>query len=121
VSWLAFDEPRAALVEGSSVTSTVLKQTERAFERAVVEYVQLLGWRVYHTYDSRRSNPGFPDLVLVRDGFALFIELKAEKGRVSIAQQEWIDALDLVAGETDRVGVFVWRPSDWAEIELVLA
>ena len=38
--------------------------TEKAFQTAVVELAELCGWKVYHTYDSRRSAPGFPDLVL---------------------------------------------------------
>lgn len=40
---------------------------ERDFQAAVMELARLLGWRVYHTWDSRKSEPGFPDLVLVRD------------------------------------------------------
>jgi hypothetical protein len=35
-------------------------------------------------------------------------------------QDQWIDALDEVAMATDQVAMFVWRPSSWAEIELVL-
>ena len=48
----------------------------------VVDLARTLGWRVYHTYDSRRSQPGFPDLVLVRERI-LFLELKSETGKLS--------------------------------------
>src|SRR5688572_19177552 len=41
-------------------------QTERAFQAQVVKYARLMGWTAYHTHDSRRSQAGFPDLVLVR-------------------------------------------------------
>jgi hypothetical protein len=103
------------------VSPQVLQQTERQFERAVVEYAELRGWMVYHTFDSRRSNPGFPDLVMVRDGKLVFAELKSQNGRVSRSQGDWLEALDGVAGwPIDKVDVFVWRPSDWTHIEETL-
>jgi hypothetical protein len=106
---------------GGPVSIKTPPQTERQFERAVVELAELQGWLVYHTYDSRRSNPGFPDLVMVRNGALLFVELKSEKGRTSSAQEQWISALDEVAGwPTDAVEVYIWRPSMWGEIEEIL-
>lgn len=54
------------------------------------------GHIVYHTHDSRRSDPGFPDLVCVKNGVLLFFEIKQQKGRVSVHQQAWIDALSAV-------------------------
>ena len=42
--------------------------TEKEFQAVVVEYAQRLGYMVYHTYDSRRSQRGFPDLVMVKEG-----------------------------------------------------
>jgi hypothetical protein len=103
------------------VNATALVQTEKQFQAAVVEYAELTGWLVYHTFDSRRSNPGYPDLTMVRGGELLFVELKTEKGRLSVAQRDWLAALEAVAGwPTDAVEVFTWRPSDWPEIEMVL-
>lgn len=80
--------------------------TEREWQSQVVSLAKRLGWLVYHTHDSRRSEPGWPDLALVRERFIL-AELKAEKGRVSTAQQKWIDALRRAGVET-----YIWRPSD---------
>lgn len=96
--------------------------TEKEFQAAVVRYAALHGWRTYHTHDSRRSNPGFPDLVLVKHGRLVFAELKTEKGRVSAAQQEWLDALGNVGDpRCDHCAdVHVWRPRDWPTIEDVL-
>lgn len=56
------------------------------------------GWMAYHTHDSRRSEPGFPDLVLVRGGECLAVEVKAAGGRATAAQLEWLAALDAVPG-----------------------
>ena len=40
---------------------------EKQVQSAILDVARLLGWRVYHTFDSRKSEAGFPDLVLVRD------------------------------------------------------
>jgi hypothetical protein len=50
------------------------KQTERQFERAIVEYAKLSGWKAFHPFDSRRSEPGWPDLTLVRDAGSWRVE-----------------------------------------------
>ena len=55
---------------------------------------------------------GFPDLVLVRKGRLLFVELKSEIGKVSPQQRKWLDDLDKAA-ET-----YVWRPEDWTSGEI---
>lgn len=90
--------------------------TEKAFTAQVVELVKMFGWRRYHTWRSIHSPAGFPDEVLVRRDRIVFAELKAENGKVSPAQQEWLD--DLAA--TGRVEVYVWRPSQLQEIAEVL-
>lgn len=95
--------------------------TEKQLQAAVIELAGYLKWKTYHTYDSRRSAAGFPDLVLVRDRI-LFVELKTAKGKLSAYQQAWIDDLDRVAVEGSEVVVYVWRPVHWTngEIEEVL-
>ncbi len=40
--------------------------TEADFQGQVVELAQLHRWHVYHTFDSRRSHAGFPDLLLLK-------------------------------------------------------
>jgi hypothetical protein len=89
--------------------------TEKQFMAAVIEMAQMLGWLVYHTHESRRSEAGFPDLVCVRRDRVVFIELKTEKGRLSEDQERWLAALGLAGAE-----VRCWRPSDWPEIEAAL-
>ena len=51
------------------------------------------GWLTYHTKDSRGSEPGWPDLVLVRAPTVLFVELKPRGGKATPAQWRWIQAL----------------------------
>ena len=90
--------------------------SERAFQAHVERVARLFGWRQYHTHDSRRSSPGFPDLVLVRNGELCFLELKTETGRVRPEQREWLEELEKVPGIVARI----IRPSDWQELEELL-
>ena len=70
--------------------------TEKQFQSKVVELAELLGWKVYHTYDSRRSAKGFPDLVMVRRDTLLFLELKVGSNKVTPFQHNWLSALSQV-------------------------
>lgn len=91
---------------------------ERAFQQLVTETARQLGWLCYHPFDSRRSSPGFPDLVMVHpEHGVVFAELKREDGKLSPFQTNWVRALT----EPEQVyEVYVWRPSDWYEIAVVL-
>jgi hypothetical protein len=93
---------------------------------AVIELAEMLGWRVFHQRPARTAQgwrstvqgtfaKGFPDLVLARREEVLFVELKAEKGRTSFDQREWLRELP---GDS----VFLWYPKDWLDgtIEQVL-
>lgn len=99
--------------------------TEREFQDALVQFAQLVGWRVAHFRNARTGSGahmtpvaydgrGFPDLVLVRER-VVFVEVKSERGRLRDDQVVWID--DLAAA---GVEAYVWRPSDWGAAERVL-
>lgn len=90
--------------------------TEKEFMQQILDLARLSGWLCYHTHDSRRSAPGFPDLVLVRPPVVVFAELKTEVGKVQPEQREWLKAL----GGCEAVEARLWRPSDWPEVEEVL-
>jgi hypothetical protein len=99
------------------VTTAVVRVTERQLQAQVVQLAQLNGWRCYHTFDSRRSAPGFPPLVLARPPCLIFAELKSEKGRLRPAQVEWLEAL----AEVERAPeVYLWRPGDFGDIQSTL-
>ena len=84
-------------------------QTEKDFQAQVVEMAQDMGWLVYHPYDSRHSQKGYPDLTMVRKERVIWAELKSEYGTVTGVQRLWLKALPM--GQ-----VFVWRPKDWDTI-----
>ena len=89
--------------------------SESDFQATIIQMAELYRWLVYHTHDSRRSAPGFPDLTMVRRGHLIFAELKTEKGPTSAAQKRWLAELQMA-----HPHVYLWRPSDWSEIEAVL-
>lgn len=100
--------------------------SEKSWQSAVVEYARLTGWLVYHTHDSRRSEPGYPDLTMVRQGRLVFAELKTDKGKLRPEQQTWIRELQECEHSLDDDGrvyfpeVHVWRPRDIGEVERIL-
>ena len=83
---------------------------EADLQAAVQDLAVWRGWRSYHTFDSRRSNAGFPDLVLWRDHRLIFAELKGTKGKLRPEQAAVLEALEQTAAE-----VFVWGPPEWLD------
>lgn len=87
--------------------------SERAFMQAIRREALAGGWLFYHTFDSRRSAPGFVDCVLAKPGRPLLLaELKIPGGVVTLAQQRWLDVL----GQVERTEACVWVPEAWGEI-----
>jgi len=92
-------------------------------EAGLLEHIRALarrhGWLCYHTHDSRKSDAGFPDLVLCRPpsvhgpGRLLFLECKTSTGQVTEAQARWLALLGRVPGVEARVV----RPQDLGAIE----
>jgi hypothetical protein len=92
-------------------------QSEKQFMQQVIALARLRRWLVFHPYDSRHSVAGWPDLVCCRPPRLLLIEVKTERGRATVAQRAWLDALQQCPG----VEVFLWTPRDWIQIQEVLA
>ena len=92
------------------------QMSEKDFQAAVVKLAKEFEWMVYHTYDSRKSTPGFPDLLMLKGKRMLVIELKTEKGKTTKAQDEWLDAF----GKVETRHVDVWQPSDNSRIVKML-
>ncbi len=63
--------------------------SEATFQSKVIEWLNFYGWKWFHVHDSRRSNPGWPDISAARGDRLIFMELKAHKGRISKEQQDW--------------------------------
>lgn len=91
--------------------------TESQFLQQVRDLAKLTGWECYHTHNSQRSEPGWPDLVLASAAHrrVLFVELKTAVGRLSKHQQKWLGLLSACGMEAA-----VWRPADLPEIAKIL-
>jgi hypothetical protein len=91
------------------MTSTrQLPMTEADLERSVVDLCRQFNIKRFHPYLSVRSTSGWPDESLLGKRGLLFRELKGDKGKVTAAQREWIDALRFTGQDAD-----VWWPDDW--------
>lgn len=112
-------------------------------QRQVVQLAEMLGWEHIHfrpaqtkhgwrTPGSGSMAKGWPDLTLVRprDRRLIFAELKAEGQKPTPAQLDVLTALQALdwrgAPKPEpfswmaKVEVYVWRPSDFDEIQAVL-
>lgn len=94
----------------TSTRTALPEMTEAQLLDNVRTLAMLTGFIVYHTHDSRRSDAGWPDLVLAspRQRRVLFIELKTPRGRLRPQQGVWLDALARCGAETA-----LWRPEHW--------
>lgn len=91
-------------------TAFIPKLSEEQFQQQIIQLAQYHQYDItYHNPDSRRSQAGFPDLVLVSTSRrrALFRELKTEDGRVRPKQTAVLLAMVSAGLDAD-----VWRPSD---------
>lgn len=113
--------------------------SERQFMDAIIETALRLHYKVMHIndrlyalaakqgrYDALAGAEGFPDLLIVGYGVMFVIETKAQDGRTSLAQDEWLDAfaglVDPMCGHcSDRIWLYVARPEQQTEIMEKLA
>lgn len=90
--------------------------TEKQWQADVIQLARMSGWLEYHPYDSRRSQPGWPDLALIRPPRLVFAELKTERGRLTNEQEKVLCMLSQCGVET-----YIWRPSDLERVARILA
>jgi len=58
--------------------------------RAVKDFLRVNGWKVVRIHQSLGSERGIPDLVAIRDGWHVWIEVKAANGKLSEHQEKWL-------------------------------
>lgn len=91
-----------------SATEICKAMSEKELQRNVIDLAKAFDWRVFWTWNSIHSPQGWPDLVMLRKGRLVFAELKSEKGKLTPAQEETLEALKLTGH-----GVYCWKPIDW--------
>lgn len=103
--------------ERDPLSELLAEKPESEYQAEIVKLARTLGYRCYHTFDSRKSEKGFLDLVLLKPPRLIIAEVKTEDGKLSKEQLEWYGALCLCPG----VEVYVWRPRDWNEVIRILS
>lgn len=90
--------------------------TEKQWLEQVRKLASQLGWACYHPHQSKFSEPGYPDLTLVRER-VVFAELKrhAASSKLSPHQIIWRDLLLAAGAEW-----YLWRPADAPQIVRIL-
>lgn len=84
--------------------------SEAAFQALVVGLAERFRWIVIHNADSRRTDAGVPDLLLLRER-CIWRELKTAQGRLRPEQVAMGYRLLRAGGDWA-----IWRPADWPEI-----
>jgi hypothetical protein len=84
--------------------------THDEFEAQVIQLAAACGYLCYHTHDSRGSQKGFPDWVLVsaRRKRCLYVELKVPPDGPTPDQTMWLKELQGAGQEA-----YLWYPDDW--------
>lgn len=86
-------------------------ESEKEFQARVVKLAKERGWMAYHVHFSQRSDPGWPDLILLRGCRQIAAELKVGKNKLTPEQQDW-----LCAFADARVETHLWTPGMWPDI-----
>lgn len=118
--------PKSTIARPGASQGPLKGPTEAQFTRQVIQLAKACGWLTAHFRPAltakgwrtavQGDGAGFPDLVLVHPTHGLlFVELKVGKNQLSEAQEKW-----LAAFAKAEIGVRVWYPEDWEEIEVVL-
>lgn len=86
-----------------------LPMTESDLATRVKLLAHANGWIVFSLPANRTVRPvkdaiGYPDMTCARDGECVFLELKQERGELTVEQRLWLAALP---------AAHVIRPSDW--------
>jgi Holliday junction resolvase len=73
--------------------------TETDIRRQVTDYLQLRQYFCFYVLQGLGAYKGIPDLIAVKDGRVLFIELKTPRGRQSEYQRKFQADLEAAGGE----------------------
>lgn len=95
----------------------VRQMTEKEWSTQFKHLFELYGWTGYHPYLSIHSERGWPDWSLVNttQKRMIFVELKAEKGKLSESQVKWKGLIEATGGEW-----YCLRPSQFEEAQEIL-
>lgn len=104
-----------------------LNQSEKQFQEWLVREAKSRDWElIYHTWNSKNSAKGFPDLVMLKGNRQIYAELKSHKNRKGLSddQKIWINHLRAITCQcgcgNKSNEVYVWYPKHKDQILEVL-
>lgn len=97
----------ASTASSAGSTAIAAAMSEAQLEEHVRALCKDLGILRFHVKDSRGTNAGLPDDILVGAGGVLWRECKTQKGKLTPAQWAAANALNLAGQDWNT-----WRPSD---------
>jgi hypothetical protein len=106
---LATQERRVRIIEPPAPPPLWI--SEAALQRLITDLAEWCGWYWTFNADSRHTQAGVPDLLLMRGKRLLWRELKRESGRLRPEQLAFGQRL-LRAGQDWAC----WRPSSWDDV-----
>lgn len=86
-----------------ATASAALPDLQQQVEQLATDH----GWQIHHARGVRRSQTGFPGLVLVRGGRSLWRVLTTSAADLTSEQHDWLYALTKTNADAA-----VWRPAD---------
>ena len=97
-----------------SVNDVLEPESEKAFQARILQVAEVYGFTFqYHTYNSRRSAAGYPDVTLLNPdaGVGVMAEFKVKGGKLTNAQRDWLNALTECG-----IDAVLWTPAIEDEI-----
>jgi len=76
-----------------------IRLTEHDIKNQIKEYLSLKNWFHFPLLAGLGAYKGCPDMIALKDGIVLFIEIKVEKGRQSQYQQEFQKNIEKYGGK----------------------
>ena len=72
---------------------------EKDIRNQIQDYLRIKGWFVYYNLAGLGSYPGLSDLVAIKNGKVVHIEVKTPTGKLSAYQQKFRDDVEVHGGE----------------------
>ena len=72
---------------------------EKDIRNQIQDYLRIKGWFVYYNLAGLGSYPGLSDLVAIKNGKVVHIEVKTPTGKLSEYQQKFRDDVEAHGGE----------------------
>lgn len=102
------------------MTADLPMMSESDLLTGVLDIARLTGWRTIHVRPGRTAHgwrtavsgdgTGWPDIVALRGDRIIVAELKADRGRLTDEQRDWLAAWTATGAD-----VHVWRPVDYPD------